>query len=99
MKTFLIIIVLAFISMLTTVLYGKEHLNSNKFSYQFPLQIRAIYNIEKQENKEGISRDRIAILEENHKKALCKSEVHPKSWTQLLRCIFYEERTPNQPSV
>ena len=73
MKTFLIIIVLAFISMLTTVLYGKEHLNSNKFSYQFPLQIRAIYNIEKQENKEGISRDRIAILEENHKKALCKS--------------------------
>ena len=26
-------------------------------------------------------------------------EVHPKSWTQPLRCIFYEERTQNKPSV
>ena len=27
------------------------------------------------------------------------NEVHPKSWTQPLRCIFYEERTQNKPSV
>ena len=27
------------------------------------------------------------------------TEVHPKSWTQPLRCIFYEERTQNKPSV
>ena len=26
-------------------------------------------------------------------------EVHPKSWTQPLRCIFYEERTQNQSSL
>ena len=30
---------------------------------------------------------------------LYKDEVHPKSWTQPLRCIFYEERTQNKPSV
>ena len=30
---------------------------------------------------------------------ICVSEVHPKSWTQPLRCIFYEERTQNKPSV
>ena len=72
MKTFLII-VFVFISMLITILYGKEHLNSNNLFCQFPLQIRAIYNIEKQDNKEGISRDKIAVLEENHKKALSKS--------------------------
>ena len=27
------------------------------------------------------------------------NEVHPKSWTQPLGCIFYEERTQNKPSV
>ena len=71
MKTFLIILV--FISVRTPLLSGEEQLSSNNFSYQFPLQIRAVYNIEKQENKEGISRDKIAILEENHKKILNKS--------------------------
>ena len=72
MKPFLII-VLGFISILTTVLYGEEQLDSNNFSYQFPLRIRAVYNIEKQKNKDGISRDEIAVLEENHKKILNKS--------------------------
>ena len=67
------LIVLVVISMHTAVLYGDGHLNSNNISYQFPLQIRAVYNIEKQENQEGISSNKIAILEENHKKILNKS--------------------------
>ena len=72
MKYFLII-VLAFISILITALYGEEQLDSNNISYPFPLRIRAIYNIEKQKNKGGISRDDIAVLEENHKRILDKS--------------------------
>ena len=56
------LIVFAVISMHTTVLYGDGHLNSNNISYQFPLKIRAVYNIEKQWNQEGISSDKIAIL-------------------------------------
>ena len=35
-----------------------------------------------------------------NKKALDAAyEVHPKSWTQLLRCIFYEKRTQNLPPL
>ena len=68
-----LIIVPAFISILSTVLYGEEQLDSNNLSYQFPLQIRAVYNIEKQKNREGISPDEITALKENHKRILDKS--------------------------
>ena len=33
------------------------------------------------------------------KKAGIFYEVHPKSWTQPLRCIFYAKRTQNQSSL
>ena len=35
----------------------------------------------------------------SQKRTPARNEVHPKSWTQPLRCIFYEERTQNKLSV
>ena len=72
MKTFFII-VLTFTSFFIMDSYGKENLDSNIFPCGFYPQIRAVYNIELQENKIGISQDTISMLEETHKNSLNKS--------------------------
>ena len=71
MKTFPVIS-FALVSGLAAISYGEEHID-NRFLCQFPLQLRAVYKIEKQETEGGISRDKISILEENHKKILDRS--------------------------
>ena len=72
MKNFLFVVP-ASISLLAAVLYGGERLDPNDFLFRFPSQIRAVYNIEQQENKQGISLDAISMLEENHMKFLDNS--------------------------
>ena len=72
MKNFLFVVP-ASISLLAAVSYGEECFDPNDFLCRCPLRIKAVYNIEKQENKEGISLDAISRLEKNHKKFLDKS--------------------------
>ena len=61
------------------------------------------YPVNKNKSKTIYFAERMAIPPKKEKKVLFliwgDDEVHPKSWTQPLRCIFYEERTQNKPSV
>ena len=60
---------LAFISMLTSVLYGREH----DFLCQISPHIKAVYTIEALGNKDGISRNKIDELKKNYSTAQNKS--------------------------